>query len=950
MKKNKTKSKRMSNKTKKILAFSLFGVLALGSASSTLLFMNQAESNSSNKNNKEDSGTTTDDPTKNKLFENLTAADMNINGLKINVSGLMSAAESEIKDNIELSFTGGVNYLSFMQEETLALKIDKNNGKLNESGSYEDDRYSEDVSVKFGGQVNLNWTDENLKEKTSDTTRLNETMKVYSPGDNNVYLDFGDVSGGYKISGKFITSTLTVIESFLTKDQKEDLNDFLDQIQQLDVATLLPMIGTIGGSLVSDKKENYNDTENICYSITIPGSLIDESITDNLTVRLISNNDGELVGLALDGFNFKVGEKEVTVSMSTDSIQMFGIDSKLGENETYKEYEGYKEGLGENILETYYSNTLDTTPNIVNTVSEIMDSKTVALDYSLNFNEYAYTDNTLGEENENASHTIGGLLAGQFDDDFKSGNYRFSINKDENNFNNSLDIKYQDYATSDDMAKGLFFSLNNNKGYLADSSIDDLFETADDLIDSFKTESGDSSDADASDGQVAKAMSGANEILNNSTIQDIINGNWYKYKSVIKSLSNKETGDSENGYTTTFSLKISLRGLNLHIPFEFEDVDLSLNINYDSNRVDNSDPNSDYDLEVNYINYIEIANIPLRKVTRGENSYLDTAGLKLELKEDSVNKDSTTDYIQPVQTADLSEYVNYKAAIGLFDSLATVVEDKKFAAKYSLNYQFSDNPIVKNDVVKINGNAINFEGEIAADLSDADFKNLDDEQYGKYKFTARTAINDIQHNFQLNYLPSSESNTQNLFFDYYSWNEGYGTRLSLKNETMKDLFGAVSTVISSQTGSNESSEDTTDKVIGKVTDTIDEFTDYVDGDVWNYLKKEIPSDIVTIENGENKSLIISVNVANINSDFEGCNVSLTLDPDTKDAADLSVTAQLPNDGDYVTFNYTFVDYADSEDPTGFRKNLTEKNFKASDSSVEAITNIVTNQYWNSFIK
>lgn len=873
----------LNKNSKRLLVFSIFGALTLGSASTTILFMQTQSNTDSTINNGDTDGSNTDsiDPIKNKLFENLTAANLDINNLKINVNGVFNETSS-----LTLSFTGGANYLSFMQNATNNLSVNVN-----------------DVTAKFGGNTNILIKDTALK---NDTTMLNEDLKVYTAGDGTIYFDWNET--GYKVSGKFITNTLKAITLFLTDEQNKSLNEILEKIQQIDILTILPMVGTIGGSLVSQSSDLENGGKR--YTISIPGSLISETLTSDIVINLDANSNGELTNLSLENFTLPVDGRNITFSISTDSITMQGVNS----GEITNELDGYKDGLVSNTsIEEYYNNDLDSTPNLIYTVARMMNETSFKFNYELGFNEYeykedaSYYDDKLGEINSKASHIFNGNLAADFTNGFENGNYNFTLNKNDS-FANDISVQYQ--ANQDEnSAKGLFINLNNRtKGYLSDASINDLFACFNNLT----------SSTDVND-----AFSGANDILNDSVIGDIINGHWYRYKDILKKIEIKN--DTNN--TVTLKISVTLGGLNLNIPFAFESTPVEININYSATD----------SIENNLINYVEIKNIPLRKVSRFENevtkSYLDTASIKLNLVGDSIGKNN----INVVNKDNLNEYVDYKATIPLFDSIANIVNTKKFNSNYTLTYKSKDY------------GAISFGGNIAADLSNASFdSSLDDKNYGKYRLTAHSIINDIRHNIQLDYLPNDKTNDQTLYFDYYSQNENYRTRLCLNTETMTSMFSAISTLIansSDSTGNEETVDGLNEDIFGNLSDTLSSFTDFVNGDIWSLLKSELPDDKVHISNTEKGYLSIKLDLSVFDSSLANGTINVLLSETSSSFAAIDVDFAIPNTSDSVSFSFSFDEYTDSS--TGIDPTLIEK-YKETDSTVNAILDILTGNFLNAF--
>ena len=876
MKKSKFK---LSVNTKRLITFSLFGVIALGSASSTLLFMRSNTNENNNNNGNNNNTITNEDETKNKLFENLTAADLDIKNLNINIAGLMSDTNT-----LNVNFSGGANYLSFMKDQT---------GNLDVS--------LDDVTAKFGGTIDLKLEDTSLQ----DQTMLNEKMKVYAPGDGKIYLDWNDT--GYKVSGNFLTNTLKAVTLFLNEQQTQDLNFLLEKIQQIDILTLLPMVGTIGGSLSSDKVEL--ETGNYRYKIEIPGSLIGPEFTDTITLNLDCNTNGELVNLSLNPLSIPVNGKTFILSMGTENIKMHGINS----GDSNSNLEGYKEGLGNNILTEYYKNNLDSTPNLINTFGKIMNSKAVNFNYELEFSEYKYDETApsyetkLGEENIAAKHAFEGSLKGDFSQGFDKGNYAFTLDKT-SQFANSMSVQYQ-AKNEQEVAKGIFIQLNNTKAYMSDASLNDLFASTSNVV---KSE------------EIATAFNNGNEILNNSVIGDIINGNYYKYKEVLKKI---EIIDEANE-TVTLKITILLGALGLNIPFQFESTPVEININYDN--TDN--------MEANLINFVEIKNIPIRKVARLENeltiTYLDTATLRMNLA-------SVQDHgIILVKNTELDQYADFKATIPLFNSISDIVKQKKFNSNYTLQYN--------NE-----GTVYNFEGEIAADLNGANFDSsatLTDKNYGEYRLTTRTLINNIAHNVQLDYIPNSTSKDQTLYFNYYSFNPDYRTRLSLETQTMTNMFDVISSLIAKNngTGNNESSIPSLNQdIFGTITNTLNSYTDFVNGDIWNLLNSELPTDKVTITNtgDNNETLKVSIELSLFDSTLTTGTIDLYLGKNAKEYSSIAINVPIPNTKDSVSFTFNFDAFLDTS--TGLTVEETSK-YKQSDSSVNAIMDIMTGSFLDSF--
>ncbi|MBP5694766.1 MAG: hypothetical protein J6X03_04965 [Bacilli bacterium] len=892
--------KLMNNKKGSIIAVAVFGAIALSSASTTLAFMSQNSTSSPIENNFTNEEDVINDEIKNALFENITAADLTIEGLKIDVENILNDTSS-----LTATFTGGANYLSFMKNETGNIGI---NEVLN------------DVKAKFGGALNVTLKDTSLGE---DQVMLNENLAVYAPGEGKIYLDWNET--GYTASGKFITNAIDAAVSFLNDEQRTALNDLLNELQKIDILTLLPMVGTIGGSLASEKVEviRNGQTENQ-YTIEIPSSLLGEEFTTNLVVKLNCNENGELTCLALDEFRIpQAGKEDIILNVSTTNIIMHGFNS-LGTSNV----EGYKAGIhaeiDDNSLSSYYTNDLDTTPNLIYTVGKMMNAKKFKFDYQLNFDEYQYNENAqdfsskIGEINPSASHELEGSLAADVTNGFDKGNYKLTLDKNES-FGNDIAIQYQgnDDENDDTDVQGTFIEVNNSlKGYIANSTITSLTEVLTSLT---------------NDQNVELSFFNANEILNDTVIGDIINGNWYKYKNILHKIL--VTNDDLN--RTTISIQVKAKGLNLNIPFEFENTLIELNISYRNT-----------DLKENtYIEKVEIKNIPLRKVNRLENqetvSYLDTASFTLNLGEANFNaNESLNTGINVVDTSTLDNYADFKATIPLFTNIAEIVKSKQFASKYSLTYTME------------NKDPINVTGTIDADLNDASFDlSLDDKNLVEYRLTAFSVINDIQHHVQVDYVPNEldATNDQTLFFKYYSQNENYQTKLSLNTETLMGTLDAVTTLINANGEKQNDVSNLSQDLFGNISETIDKLTDFVDGDIWSLLKGELPTDKVNISNvaGHRERLKIELDTTLFGSTNANGNISVILNTNANnnEFAALDVSLTVPGTSDTLNFSLAF----DEFDSTSVGVSaLDQAKYKATDSSIEAVINILTGNYLDSF--
>lgn len=879
---------KLTKKVKNLIILTTFGTITLGSALSTIFYINK-NAQSNNPDEKEET-LLPEQIVKNKLFENLTAADLNINNLNVDATGVLSKT-----DTLHFTFDGGVNYRAYMEEET-SYHDTLNNLDTKPNADSTNPSKSDETSIKFGGNASILIEDPSLDE---DTVNLNESFRIYNPGDKTIYIDWNDT--GYKISGSFITSTLKGASLFLDEDKKDDLNELIDKIENIDLVNLLPMIGTIGGSLVS-KFDKDDSTNTYTYTIEVPGSIFDSSFDDTLTLNLVSNEDGELLSTSLETFSFTLNDKETTISMSCDDIQMVGINSSNKDS-----LDGFESGIIEGTsLNDYYANDLDSTSNLMSTIAKLMDEKTFKANYSLTFNEYQYDDvKTLGSINDSSTHSFDGEIAIDVRD--SNNNYAFSVNKS-SSFNNTFDVKYIDQS-DENYSNGLFLFLNNNKGYMNDASLDDLFTSVDEIL---------------KDKETGKAFDMADEILNGSVIKAIMNGNYHQYEKFINKIFVTEGASS-----TTLEVSFSLKAMELNLPIEFEDVYSTIKINFD---------NSD-DFENNLINYVEINNIPLKKLTRlNENNeeitYLDLAHLHVDLNKNSIG---ATDNISLVEASTVNEFLNYKPTIPLFEEIAKIANSKQFVAPYSLVYNVVDN----NEVSK----SVNLEGKISGDLSSFDTSStLENKDYGSYQITTNLVKNDVKSNyFQLNYMPDDTNSTQNFYFDYYEWESDTGTLLSLDDDSTYSMYEALTSFINSELN-NSNDESSTEDIFGSISDSLSSYIDFIDGAIWEDLAKEIDTSSITLTtNEDNSSIIATINLSDTDSSLENTSLELTIN-ESSELDLVSLKVNVPKSDDYVVFSFSFEEFTSSS--IALRSD--SSNYTSCDANISSLVDMLNGTFLSSF--
>ena len=932
------KKKNYSQKTiKNITIVALFGLISAIGASSTLFFMKSSDSTANQPGGIVDNNGGNEEPedlVKSKLFENITAADLTINDLHVSIANM-----TKVGLNLDFTFTGGANYLNFMKDFT------GNTGDGQELPS------TADLTTKFGGNINIQLKEDKYAEDgatiSSTTQMLNEDMRIYAPGNDKIYLEWNET--GYTVSGQFITNSLDVVKLFLNDEQKEALNDIIDQILAIDILNLLPMIGSIGGSLAGSQylaPADSTDGSKYCYDIEVPGSLLGENFESDLKITLFCDESGQLTNMKL--VDFKVPQLEdgasddMVINLSTSSIRMNGIS---GSNDSINNFDSYKEGISsfvndQTTIEDYYSNNLDTAPNILYTVAKLMDAKEYDFGFEVSFDEYEYTASTATARGTIASeptysHDFVGSLKANVNDGFENGIYSISLDKNMANAN-QIDVVYQPAINSTSIDEnnvasttlvqkgGVYVSVNKDvanpiKAYINTDDINDMMTPFASLMDDQSFD-------------FSTMFDNANDILNDTVIGDIINGEFYKYKEILDKIT-LETSTIDGEEYHTINIGIKAKGLNLNIPFEFEDVVVNLKMNYKGSK------------DSTLIKDLVIENIPIQRKNRlvgpegsqTEQLYLDTASLKLNINEVMFDLAEDQHILEAIDLENANTYVDFKQPINFFKNIGTAIEQKHFSASYTLKYAQDDFDV-------------NLSGSIKADLSN-EFANPEDNiagrNFGTYELGVQGRVNDVEHHFQLNYQPVSDVD-QTLFFQYYSQNPNYKTRLSLKTQSMVNMFDAVSSLIESSGDESSSSDSTniTDEIFGTMSDTLSEMLDFSNGSLWNVLSTELDTNKIIISGGENNSN--DVTLVKIDTSLFGGTESKFITiafskNETNSTEDYAITA-LNLEYENIKFSLNFDNYNEF---TGLTAEEYSK-YKESDSSVDAIVNLLTGDYFNSF--
>ena len=164
------------------------------------------------------------------------------------------------------------------------------------------------------------------------------------------------------------------------------------------------------------------------------------------------------------------------------------------------------------------------------------------------------------------------------------------------------------------------------------------------------------------------------------------------------------------------------------------------------------------------------------------------------------------------------------------------------------------------------------------------------------------------------------------------------------------MFDVISSLIAKNngTGNNESSIPSLNQdIFGTITNTLNSYTDFVNGDIWNLLNSELPTDKVTITNtgDNNETLKVSIELSLFDSTLTTGTIDLYLGKNAKEYSSIAINVPIPNTKDSVSFTFNFDAFLDTS--TGLTVEETSK-YKQSDSSVNAIMDIMTGSFLDSF--
>lgn len=916
----KDKHVKLSIRGKAILISSVSCGIAFSGAASTVSVLAATKQGTNNAPTVENSDIVIEqDAIKNKLFENLTAANIDFHRLELSVKNLGGEGK-----NLTFAFRGSVKYLSFMEEYM----------------GYGDavPTNTPSVAASFGGQANVLYED-TLRDDEGKKM-VDEQLNIYNPGTGKTYIEWNKT--GYKASGTLINNALAAVPEFVS--DLSQIEDIAGYIESIDVLSLLPMVGNVGGSLFGeDAYKGVEGAKKHLYTANIPETLLKGVIPGGITLDVECDDSGNLTALHLHeisinaaGMNLKIELKTVAdgVLESDTGIVMQGINSRkeqiaLNTIEDYGLVSATKDSL-----EEFYTNDLDYTPNLAYTVAKLINAKQYKANYSINFDEYVYDENSVEAVNFRGltptyKHKIGGEMAATLGESLDDASLRFTMDSNHStDFANDLSVIYQG-KKDENHARGVYATFNDSINvYLDTENVADMMKP---LLKSADTAAIDTSEITEK----------ANSVLTDSTIGNIINGKYYMYHDILDKIM--FTHDDMTGESAIL-VDIKAKGLEMDVPFEFLNSIVSLEIRYSPTNEDGVVG----DRKTTLVREVAVKNIPFRKTTRDGVTYADTGSIVINLDENGIGKAGDPAFVEDIDLDKKGNYVNMKPAVTLVDKVADVVSQKKFTLGYEMEYM--PEGVSKNYVV---------DGKITADMNDFAYKlgdSLVDKNHGQYELTANALVNDIQHHVIVDYRGNAKEEN-GIYFKYFSQNENYQTRLALKNQTMTNAYEVITRFLAKQDVQTEvNEEELKEQAYDKLTSTLEAYLNYADGKIWNILNSRFDDSLVKVAhvtddqgNKDEDTLKVSINTKLFGADLAGGKIDFVLDADAEknneSIKQLTLDVTLPENNpvskhsDRIKLNL-FLGEFEEFSVTNF------DNYRDTDKTVDAVMKLIDGDYFN----
>ena len=848
----------MNFKLLRVLASTLVTTLIVGGSLSTLYFINSKAPIDLGDEDDDPSGPTKTpeqlaaENAKAKLGENLASSNLKVKNMDLNVNGLGNT----YSNSINLNFKGAIDYKAFIDGE-----------KTNDP--------TDDIAAKFTGTCEFKYL-ENVDLETTNTL-LNEKFLVNANGNGKLYIDWnwGDNFNNeenytrYSVSGKIINDVLDFLPTIetLTSTDLSSVTDIVDEIKNIDIIPLIPIVTNALMSFSSDTDLNQtpveiNGEKIYTYNLVLKQSLLESAnIHQDLTITLKCNEEGLLR-------NFIVAPLSIdNVSISLNAETEMSLDEEYVNNSDY----------------TGEYNNLDCTTNLLTTVTSLVNEKAFNTNFSIGFKETV-------DGLDNASREITGSLKGDLRNATAINNgaiYDIKLGGEKDLYS-QFNVRYENNKT--------YFNVQNGlaTGFLADSTIDELVTN---IVATFANENQE---------QTNSSMDALNNILKDSVIYDIMNGNWNSYKKIIKNLIVEGEEGSEK---QILDVVINAKALHSSLP----DKDFKLFLDLSSGK----------------LNSLGIKDLPVNQYTTTDGKvHVNYATLSLAL-DTFAETDVSSVY------GDLNAYPNFQVVTPLYNSIAKTIKSKQLGVTYGFSYTKASEttPVV------------NLYGAINADLNNIDAMDFGENptlehavevvsgaNLGLYNLSMHGKVNDVPHNANITYQ------NKGLYLDYQGYSEASRTRMSLSQGKFYDIFTLVNGLVNNNAGNTELKNP-----FGEINADFEALLNLTDGQIWTILNStylDTLKEYVSITQGSSEgALVVNINNALFDKTSTGA-IQVVLDTIDK-GEDPSLVAingsYLTNEnGDVFTFSLSFNDYVD---PTIDQGEI-DTYYKSMDGSVQSIINII----------
>lgn len=722
----------------------------------------------------------------------------NLNKSNINFNDLNLKAIGLGGENkeLDLTFNGAIDYYSFMDTR-------------------QDDDSSNNLDARFNGNINLKYLDKSNEAKYP--TQLDEDLSINYKGSNKLYIDFYNQK--YTVSGNLISDVLDFLPLLI--DDFESYDSTIESIKSLDIVELLPMITSVLGSFSLDSDIDQTPVIEKNKEIYTFNLVIDQDIISSAGIDLGLSQDIKII--------LKCDENGLLTYLGIEPIEMSNITIYLEANTSMSLTTTYTSDFDEES----YTNDLDCIGNAFTYISTLVNQKQFSFDYTLVLDEY---NDSVKLDN---SHLFNGEFKGDvsLSDDFvNDATYDISIDES-TDFANEVKARY--------LNNEVYLSFNNSiKAKVGNTDLEDFITVLENAI---------------GEDKLNESLNSISTILSFDTINEIIDGNYSKYKEILKSLTvNNEV------------LDIEINAGAFGLPNEYFDLTL--------------------DLSNDTLNSINVKSLPFLEENKADGTTsIYKVSLALNIK----------DYVE--SEYNYEEYANIKMVTPLTSTLLKIVDDKKVGIDYSF--------LTTQDSERLNLN-----GDINVDVSSSNFdintfnindpiNQLKDITLGNIELSGNTIIDEKERNLKVNYQDSS------LYLDYYGASKDINrTALSLKKDTFFSIYDSLDLLL------NKSSDDEKEvqTLFSETDDLLNTLLNFSDGKLWNILKStEVKkySDYISLFNPESSDILtVSIDSKIFNKDYG--TIYLSFDKNSENLASLEAKLNSSSWGEFK-ISLDFKEYDES---------------------------------------